>query len=104
MPEDRTITLKLGTILTIVGILCGLVGGYLVRRDVQIVTQTNLVNDVSGLKLQSDRTNAYVRSMHLWAVRVSVRNGWPEPPAPERFLEQSESTIGLIPEALAEEP
>lgn len=105
MPEPRSITLKLSTILTIIGMLCGAVGGYLIRRDIQVVTQATLARDVSDLKMESARTNAYVRSMHLWAVRLSVRNGWPEPPAPERFLEQSDIMItpGLIPNAMAQE-
>lgn len=104
LSDGRTITLKLGTLLTVIGILCGVVGGWLVRRDVQIVTQANVVSDISLLKLESERTNAYTRSLHLWAVRISIKNGWPEPPAPEEFLKQSDYMVpGLVPEARAQE-
>jgi hypothetical protein len=103
---NRTITLKLSTLLTIAGILLGAAGGWLARRDVQIITQDGLVRDVGALKLESARTNAYMRSMHLWAVRLSVRNDWPEPPEPEAFLpiEMRHEALGFIAPALAAAP
>lgn len=103
--RNRTVTLRLGTLIWLVGIVMGGLGGFLVRHDVQVVTQAGLRSDVDSIKLQGERTNAYVRSIYMWAVRVSNRNGWQEPmPADEMLLPmKNREGVEVITPALADD-
>lgn len=83
---NRTITLRLGTLLTLAGIVSGAVGGYLVRHDVQTVTMANVSNDLVTLKNESALTHAYTAALYYWAIKTSAKQGIDPPADPKNFL------------------
>ena len=95
MTDGRTITLRLGTLLTIAGIAAGALGGYLLRRDIQTVNQTGvraqlatLNGQVTSMANEIALARAYLGSLREWAIRVSATEGWPEPRPTGSFLPQ----------------
>jgi hypothetical protein len=95
---NRTITLRLGTLLALAGAVSGLFSGYLIRRDVQTVNQAEVRQqlvtiqmDLASLKNEVAFARAYLGSIKEWAIRVSAKNGWPEPKAPGQFLPSRDS-------------
>jgi len=80
-------------VTTGIGIILGLAGGWLARRDYQIVTdervQTRLAameNALGAMRMQADRSHAYQIASYVWAVKVAQKLDWPSPPEPQFYL------------------